>query len=184
MVKKIFLIIFLFNVSIYAEQVIYIPSTSLKSIDAESLLERTQILSSDEFEGRGVGTRGEVLATNYIADIFKTLGLIACGENGTYFQKVPLIGITPDPETITLEFSNFNEPLNYRDDYVVWTNQEKRLIDLASKDVIFVGYGVTAPEYGWDDFKDVDVKDKILIALINDPQIPDPKKPEVLDERP
>lgn len=182
MVKKIFLIIFLFNVSIYAEQVIYIPSTSLKSIDAESLLERTQILSSDEFEGRGVGTRGEVLATNYIADIFKTLGLIACGENGTYFQKVPLIGITPDPETITLEFSNFNEPLNYRDDYVVWTNQEKRLIDLASKDVIFVGYGVTAPEYGWDDFKDVDVKDKILIALINDPQIPDPKKPEVLDE--
>lgn len=182
MLKKIFLIVVLFYINIYAEQVIYIPSASLESINAESLLEHTKILASDNFEGRGVGTRGEKLTIDYIANIFNTLGLIACGEGGSYFQKVPLIGITPDPETVTLEFSNFNEPLHYRDDYVIWTNQEKRLIDLSLKDVIFVGYGVTAPEYGWDDFKDVDVHDKILIVLINDPQIPDPNNPEMLDE--
>jgi Zn-dependent M28 family amino/carboxypeptidase len=182
MIKKIFLFFFLFGFSLYAEQVIYIPGTSLNKIDAEGLLTHTKILASDEYEGRGVGTKGEKLTINYIADNFKLLGLKAAGDAGTYFQKVPLTGITADPETINLVFSTIGDALNYKNDYVIWTTQERNVVDLIGKDVVFVGYGVTAPEYGWDDFKNVDVKDKILVVLINDPQIPDPEKPEMLDE--
>ena len=182
MIKKIFLFFFLFGFSLYAEQVIYIPGTSLNKIDAEGLLTHTKILASDEYEGRGVGTKGEKLTINYIADNFKLLGLKAAGDAGTYFQKVPLTGITADPETINLVFSTIGDGLNYKNDYVIWTTQERNVVDLIGKDVVFVGYGVTAPEYGWDDFKNVDVKDKILVVLINDPQIPDPEKPEMLDE--
>jgi Zn-dependent M28 family amino/carboxypeptidase len=178
--KKIFLIFLLFCVTLYSQQIIMIPS-SINKIDGNSLLEHTKDLSSDEFQGRGVGTKGEELAINYIANNFQSLGLKAVGDNGTYFQKVPLTGITPNNETIKLTFSNINNKLNYKDDYVIWTTQEKSTVDFNDKDIVFVGYGVTAPEYGWDDFKNMDVKDKILLVLINDPQIPDPKNPDLLD---
>jgi Zn-dependent M28 family amino/carboxypeptidase len=182
MIKKIFLLLLLFSFNICAEQIIYIPEASINKIDAEGLLTHTKILSSDEYEGRGVGKKGEELAINYIANNFKSLGLKPGGDGDTYFQKVPLTGISPNPETINLTFSNIDDTLSYKNDYVIWTTQERNLIELSGKDIVFVGYGVTAPEYGWNDFKDVDVKDKILIVLINDPQIPDPKNPEILDD--
>jgi len=99
----------------------------------------------------------------------------------SYFQAVPLTGINPNPNTIKLVFNSINDRLKYKDDYVIWTTEGKSTIDLIDKDVVFVGYGVNAPEYNWNDFKNTDVKDKILVVLINDPQIPDPNNPDMLD---
>ena len=181
MIKKIFLILLIFCFKIWAEQIIYIPEASLNKIDAEGLLTYTKILSSDEYDGRGVGTKGEELAINYIASNFKSLGLKPIGDGGSYFQAVPLTGINPNPNTIKLIFNSINDRLKYKDDYVVWTTEGKSTIDLIDKDVVFVGYGVNAPEYNWNDFKNTDVKDKILIVLINDLQIPDPNNPDILD---
>ena len=154
-----------------------------KQINTTRFRETIKVLSSDEYEGRAPASKGETLATAYIEDQFKKMGLKPGNPDGTYFQGVPMVGIKADPSA-QLVFTNSgkHETLKFADDFVAWTKQMQPAISVDA-DLVFVGYGVAAPEYRWDDFKGVDVKGKIIVVLINDPPVPDPKDPSKLDEK-
>jgi len=160
------------------------PGAGLSSINTEDLARHIQKLASDEFEGRLPGTKGEELTVNYLADQFKNLGLQPGNTDGTYVQKVPLVGITADP-SMQLVFGTSAKklPLKYSDEFVGWTKRVVEHTGIQDSDIVFVGYGVVAPEFDWDDYKGVDMKDKTLIMLINDPPIPDPTDPSKLDQK-
>jgi Zn-dependent M28 family amino/carboxypeptidase len=156
---------------------------ALDVITADGVLNHIKTLSSDEFEGRGPGTHGEELSINYIADQFKKVGLEPGNTDGTYFQKVPLAGITTKQDAeLKVTVGAKEMKLKYKDDFVART---VRLIERGGfdSDMVFVGYGVVAPEYGWDDYKDVDVRGKVLLMLVNDPPVPDPKDLAKLDAK-
>ncbi len=167
-----------------------VPSTSqqtpigiLPSIDNPLLLAHTKTLSSDAFEGRAPGTRGEELATTYLADQFKKVGLKPGNADGTYFQKVPLVGITPTPAPLVFKKGNRRQTLKWKDDVVAWTKHVADSASLDNSELVFVGYGVVAPEFNWDDYKGLDVKGKTLVMLVNDPPVPDPANPDELDAK-
>src|SRR5882724_921112 len=154
------------------------------AIDGNELLQHIKTLSSDEFGGRAPGSAGEELTVNYLTDQFKKLGLKPGNPNGTYIQKVPMVGIKPDPSaTLTFEGGGKQTSLKYKDDFVAWTRHIDEHAALDKSDLVFVGYGVVAPEYNWDDYKDVDVKGKTLVMLINDPPVPDLNDPSKKDPK-
>ena len=155
--------------------------TSLDSITSDDLLKHTKVLASDEYEGRAPGTRGEELSINYLTEQFKAIGLKPGNPDGTYLQKVPLAGFKGDAQ---LSFSSGQRkmPLKFLDEYVAVSRRFQAEVSVKDSDVVFVGYGVVAPEYGWDDYKGVDVKGKTIVMLINDPAVPDPADPAKLDE--
>jgi Zn-dependent M28 family amino/carboxypeptidase len=152
------------------------------AISAASLLERTRILSSDEFEGRSPGTAGEEKTINYLAGEFKKLGLAPGNPNGTYLQDVPMIGITSRLTTTLVAGGQTIEPVPINE-YTASSHRASASIEIKDSAVVFVGYGVVAPEYGWDDYKGVDVRGKTVVMLINDPPVPDPKDPTKLDPK-
>ena len=149
------------------------PDAALRSLSADALMKHIRTLSSDTFEGRGPGSKGEQLTIAYLQDQFRSAGLEPGNPDGTYLQNVPLVGITADPQ-MKLTFSGYGRKLEpkFQKDFVAWT---KRVVDSAAidADLIFVGYGVQAPEFQWDDFKGTDVKGKVIVVLINDPPVPD-----------
>ena len=145
------------------------PPTDEPLVSAERLMGDIKILSSDEFGGRAPGSEGEEKTVAYITERFKEIGLEPGNPDGTYVQNVPLVGITATEESqLSLAANGAAEELAPGLGYVAWT---KRVVEdvAAEGDLIFVGYGVVAPEYGWDDYKDVDVRDKVLVMLVNDP---------------
>ena len=155
---------------------------SFPEIDGNAVLEHTKILSSDEFEGRGPGTNGEEKTVNYIVEEFEKVGLKPGNTDGTFIQAVPLVGITADPAmTLTFKKGGQQRILMFKSDFVAWTKHVADSAELRNSNVVFVGYGVKAPEYNWDDYKGVDVKGKTLIMLVGDPPISDPTDPEKLD---
>ena len=156
-----------------------------KQISPTRILENIKVLSSDEYEGRAPASRGETLSTGYIEEQFKKAGVKPGNPDGSYAQKVPLVGITAAPTaelTFTTATSGQRQTLRYAEDFVAWTKRMQSEITVDAG-VVFVGYGVVAPEYRWDDFKGVDVKGKVIVVLINDPPVPDPNDPSKLDER-
>jgi Zn-dependent M28 family amino/carboxypeptidase len=156
-----------------------------RQISAARILENIKVLSSDEYEGRAPASRGETLATGSIEDQFNKVGLKPGNPDGTYFQEVPMVGITANPSVqlvFTDDAGGQPQTLNFADDFVAWTKRLEPAIDIAA-DMVFVGYGVVAPEYHWDDFKGVNVQGKVLVVLINDPPVPDPRDPSKLDEK-
>src|SRR5438105_8796715 len=155
---------------------------ALDAITADGLLAHIKMLASDEFEGRAPGSKGEELSIKYIADQFKTIGLIPGNPDGSYFQEVPLAGITSVP-TASFVVGGPTTTLNYPDDYVASSARLQEQIKVDNSDIVFVGYGIVTPEYGWNDYKDVDVRGKTLLMLINDPPVPDAKDPAKLDEK-
>ncbi len=155
---------------------------ALDSITPDGLLAHIKILSADTFQGRSPGTEGEDLSVKYISDQFKTIGLEPGNPDGTYTQEVPLAGITSQP-SMSLIVNGKTTDLKYPDDFVAWSSRLKGEIKVNNSGIVFVGYGIVAPEYGWDDYKDVDVRGKTLLMLINDPPIPDPGDPSKLDEK-
>jgi Zn-dependent M28 family amino/carboxypeptidase len=156
---------------------------ALRSITAEGLAAHIRRLASDEFEGRAPATRGEELTVRYLIEQFQQLGLRPGNPDGTYIQKVPLVGITADPSaSLTITADGKRMTLRYGEDFVVWTRRVVETVSVEA-DLVFVGYGVQAPEFQWDDFKGVDVRGKILLVLINDPPVPDPRDPTRLDEK-
>src|SRR5437660_3708403 len=155
---------------------------ALETITPDGLLAHIKILASDEFGGRAPGTKSEELSVKFIADQFKQIGLRPGNPDGTYTQEVPLAGITSEPR-MSFSVGDKTVDLKYPDGFVASSARLKPEIKIDKSDVIFVGYGVVAPEYGWDDYKDVDVRGKTLLMLIGDPPVPDPKDPSKLDDK-
>jgi Zn-dependent M28 family amino/carboxypeptidase len=159
------------------------PDAALRSFSADRILNHIRVLSSDEFEGRAPGSKGEQLTIKYLEDQFRSAGLEPGNPDGSYLQSVPLVAITPD-KGMKLKLTGHGRTLEpkFLDDYVAWS---KRVTDTSAvdTDLIFVGYGVQAPEFQWDDFKGVDVKGKVIVVLINDPPVPDPTDPAKLDPK-
>jgi len=158
------------------------PQQALETIDAAGLLEHIKVLGSDKFEGRAPGTAGENLSVEYITEQFKKLGLKPGNPNGTYIQEVPMAGILSTP-TAAFTVGDKKMELASPNDFVAFTQRIIPEIEVKDSDVIFVGYGVVAPEYGWDDFKGIDVKGKTLVFLINDPPLIDLSDPAKLDDK-
>jgi len=155
---------------------------ALEAITPDGLLAHIKVLASDEFEGRAPGTKGEDLSVKYITDQFKKIGLKPGNPDGTYTQEVPLAGIKSEPQ-MSFIIGEKTMDLKNPDDFVASSARLQSEIKTEKSDVIFVGYGVVAPEYGWDDYKNVDVRGKTLLMLIGDPPVPDPKDPSKLDDK-
>jgi Zn-dependent M28 family amino/carboxypeptidase len=156
---------------------------ALDVITPDALLAHIKTLASDEFEGRSPGTKGEELSIKYISDQFRSIGLKPGNPDGSYFQEVPLAGIKSEPKMILAVAGKPPVELKYPDDFVASSARLQPEIKVDNSDLVFVGYGVVAPEYGWDDYKGVDVRGKTILMLINDPPVPDPKDPSKLDEK-
>jgi Zn-dependent M28 family amino/carboxypeptidase len=155
---------------------------ALEAITPDGLLAHIKILASDEFEGRAPGTKGEELSVKYISDQFKQIGLKPGNPDGSYVQEVPLAGIKSEPR-MSFTVGDKTTELKYPDDFVATSARLQPEIKVNNSDVVFVGYGIVAPEYGWDDYKDANVRGKTILMLINDPAIPDPKDPSKLDDK-
>jgi Zn-dependent M28 family amino/carboxypeptidase len=161
-----------------------LPVASMGKPDPQAILAHIKVLSSDEFEGRAPGTKGEELAVNYIQEQFRKLNLAPGNPDGTFIQKVPLIGIVgTQARPLTLMKGANKETFKWADDVVAWTKHVADGASIENSDVIFAGYGVEAPEFNWNDFKDVDVKGKTIIVLVNDPAVPDPADASKLDPK-
>jgi len=158
------------------------PTQAEDAIDREGLLEHINVLGSDMFEGRAPGTRGEDLSVEYITEQFKKLGLKPGNPNGTYVQEVPLAGIRTTPSA-SFTIGDKKVELHSPDDFVAFTQRINPQVAVNDSDMVFVGYGIVAPEYGWDDFKGADLKGKTLVFLINDPPIPSPDDRSKLDDK-
>jgi Zn-dependent M28 family amino/carboxypeptidase len=159
-----------------------LPLASMPKIDSQKILEHIKVLSSDEYEGRKPGTKGEDLSVKYIQEQFKQLNLKPGNPDGTYLQKVPLVGITGvQAKPLTVGKGAKKQTFKWSDDVVAWTKHVADGAAVENSDVIFAGYGVEAPEFNWNDFKDVDVKGKTILVLVNDPAVPDPSDPNKLD---
>ena len=132
--------------------------------------ERIQTLASDEFGGRKPLTEYETKTINYIADEFKKLGLEPANK-GSYFQPVREISTFArlDKNRIRVKAANGSMDLNFPDDIVIWTLRGQKKIVVPNTDFVFVGFGINAPEYNWNDYEGIDVKGKIVIAMVNDP---------------
>jgi Zn-dependent M28 family amino/carboxypeptidase len=158
--------------------------SALPLIDGNAVLEHVKVLSSDEYEGRAPGTRGEELSVAYMVNQLKGLGLKPGNSDGTYIQKVPLAGIAVQGSPVlSFRKGNRRQDLKWKDDYVAWTKRFLKTVTLDNSEMVFVGYGVQAPEYSWDDYKGVDLKGKTMVVLIGDPPVPDPADPAALDPK-
>jgi len=149
---------------------------ALQKIDPERIRAHVRFLADDLLEGRGTGQRGGDIAAEYIATQFALDGLKPAGDNGTYMQKIPMVGITPQPETkfSLVRWDGSVIDLKPLDEYVAY-DQTQQLQSDVDADIVFVGYGIEAPEYDWDDYKGVDVKGKVLLILVNEPPSDDPR---------
>src|SRR5581483_27628 len=144
-------------------------------ISGERMRAHVKFLASDLLEGRGVGTRGGDLATDYIASQFAIAGAKPAGENGTYFQRVPMVGVTTSPGArLSAVASSQTVSFRFLDDFV-GVSELQQPNDQFQAEAVFVGHGIVAPEFHWDDFKGVDVKDKVLVLFTNEPPSDDPK---------
>ena len=156
--------------------------SGLDTITAADLMQHTKALSADEYEGRGPGTKGEELTVKYLTDQFQRLGLKPGNPDGTYVQKVPLAGFTAQP-TASFTAGDKKIDLKFPEDYVAVSRRFVAQSKVENSDMVFVGYGVVAPEYGWDDYKGLDVRGKTIVMLINDPAVPDANDAAKLDDK-
>jgi Zn-dependent M28 family amino/carboxypeptidase len=153
---------------------------ALSAITSENLLQHINRLASDGFEGRAPGTAGEDSSVAYITEQFKAIGLTPGNPDGTYIQPVSMIGYTSHPEA-SIAVGGKTMRLKFPTDYVGVSRRNANDVRVDNSDIVFVGYGVVAPEYGWDDYKGMDVKGKTIVMLVNDPAVPDPNDSTKLD---
>jgi Zn-dependent M28 family amino/carboxypeptidase len=149
---------------------------ALETITPEHIRWHVRYLSHDLLEGRGTGQRGGDVAAEYIATQFAENGLKPAGDHGTFMQRVPLVGITTLGETQFSLVPKQGEAMNLKplDEYVAYDQTQQAQSDVDA-DIVFVGYGIEAPEYSWDDYKGLDVRGKVLLLLVNEPPSDDPK---------
>src|SRR5664279_5493190 len=149
---------------------------AMASVDPEKIRAQVKFLASDLLEGRGTGARGGDIAAEYIATQFALCGLQSAGDNGSYLQKVAMLGIaTQDDSTFAL-VPDKGAPMNLRNrvDFVAMDETTKTVADVDAP-IVWMGYGIDAPEFNWNDYKDVDVKGKVLLMMVNEPPSDDPK---------
>jgi Zn-dependent M28 family amino/carboxypeptidase len=140
-------------------------------LNEEAIRAHIKFLSSDLLEGRGTGARGGEIAANYIAAQMEALGLKGAGATGSFFQPVSLVGVKADPNTkLVISGKNGKESFKFADDYVAFTGAQTDEVDVDA-DLVFVGYGISAPEQRWNDYKGQasDYRGKILVMFVNDP---------------
>jgi Zn-dependent M28 family amino/carboxypeptidase len=148
------------------------PATRVaRAADGDVVRGHLTYLADDALEGRAPGTRGGDLAAKYIAAQFARLGLVPAGDDSTYFHGVPIISLDPSPQA-SIVSSDGEWRLEYKQDYVMWSMHDDSVAS-AGGDLVFVGYGIVAPEYGWNDYEGLDVKGKIVVSLVNTPGIRD-----------
>ena len=140
-------------------------AAAYNSINADQLSNHIQTIASDEFEGRAPSTKGEELTLAYLEKHFKQLGFIG-GNNGSFYQEVPLVSIEASPD-MTLNIAG--KAYQYKKEMVMGTSRMSELESIENSELVFVGYGINAPEYDWNDYKDIDVKGKTVVILVNDP---------------
>ena len=144
-------------------------------ISADRIKAHVAYLASDRLEGRGPGTRGEFLTTEYLAAEFKKAGLKPIGERSTYFQPVPLMRVVTSPKS-TLQAAKGETTLNIPcEESFSGMSQTQTELEEFDAEAVFVGHGITAPEFQWDDYQNVDVKGKIVVLFTNEPPSDDPK---------
>jgi Zn-dependent M28 family amino/carboxypeptidase len=148
-----------------------LPEVTVPDTNDATMKEMTKILSSDAFEGRAPGSAGEEKTTAYLVEKFKATGLVPGGKDGSWFQDVPLLEITAKNVTpLSIKGKDGKAVrFKYGDDFVAGSYQEQSSIEVNDSDVVFVGYGINAPEKNWNDYAGVDVKGKTVLILINDP---------------
>jgi Zn-dependent M28 family amino/carboxypeptidase len=145
------------------------------TLSAARIREQDRFLSSDLLEGRGVGTRGGGLATEYIATQFALAGAEPAGDQGSWFQKVPLVGVATKPSAqLSAIAAGRTVSFQWLKDFVGIDEQQKPEMQFDAE-AIFVGHGIQAPEWNWDDYKGVDVRGKVLVLFTNEPTSNDPK---------
>jgi Zn-dependent M28 family amino/carboxypeptidase len=154
----------------------------LPRIDAAAVLEHTKVLASDAFEGRAPGTRGEERTVGYLVERLREAGLQPGNPDGTFLQAVPLVGTTVKGRPpLVFRKGERERSLAWRDDHVTWTKRVAPSVSLDASEVVFVGYGVRAPEFDWDDFEGADLRGKTLLVLVGDPPVENPRRPGELD---
>ena len=145
------------------------PSPTPK-VDMQRMSEITRVLASDAFQGRAPGTPGEAKTIPYLIEQFKAAGLEPAGENGGWTQQVPMIRTQLEaPVSVSVTQAGQTVPLRFPDDIYLGTVRPVDRVSIANAPMVFVGYGVSAPERGWDDFKGVDLHGKVAVMLVNDP---------------
>ena len=144
-------------------------------VSAERVKAHVAYLASDRLEGRGPGTRGEFLTTEYLATQFEKAGLKPMGKRGTYFQPVPLVRVVTSPKS-TLRAVKGDKTLDIPcEEGFSGTSQTQKELEEFDAEAVFVGHGITAPEFAWDDYKGIDVKGKVVVLFTNEPPSDDPK---------
>ena len=157
--------------------------SALASIRPERVLDHIKVLASDAFEGRGPGTPGEEKTVAYLTNQLRSIGLKPGNPDGSYVQSVPLVGFRATSVAGSIELAGKTLELKSPDDWVAVSRRQADEVRVDNSAVVFVGYGVVAPEYGWDDYKGADVRGKTLVMLVNDPPVPDPADPAKLDPK-
>src|SRR5579871_284380 len=147
---------------------------ALRAIRPEAIQAHVTFLADDLLEGRGTGTRGHEIAAKYVAAQFQAMGLKPAGENGTFFQPIPFRSAVIVPGETSFKFTREGkeETLDYGEDYFGVADLRKAVLTLSGQ-IVYVGHGVTAPEFGVDDYKDVDVRGKVVASV----RTPDPRLP-------
>ena len=167
------------SVCAFAQQEKSTATSSQKAVphfEGQRIRAHVKFLSSDLLEGRGTGQRGGDIAAEYIATQFALEGLKPAGENGTYFQSVPMVGVRTLPDTTFKLVPEKGDALELKnlDDFVTNNESQTKTADFDAP-VVFVGFGIQAPEYKWDDYKGIDVKGKVVLLFVNEPPSDDPK---------
>ncbi|MBD1422162.1 M28 family metallopeptidase [Sphingobacterium chuzhouense] len=147
-----------------------LDSTALSAITEDAYKAHVVKLSSDEFLGRKPFTKGDTLTVQYIEQQFKDLGLQP-GNGESFFQEVPLVEIASEPKNKVLTFKGElgTVSANHLDDYVIGSRRLQDDIDISESELVFVGFGIVAPEFDWNDYEGLDVKGKTVVALVSDP---------------
>jgi Zn-dependent M28 family amino/carboxypeptidase len=140
------------------------------ALSGDVLRGHLEFLADDALEGRAPATRGGELAAKYLASQFRRLGLEPAGDSGSYYQRVPIISLTGTPALAVTAPSSM--PLRWKDDYVLWSTRNDSSVQVRGE-AIFVGYGIVAPEAGWNDYAGLDARGKVVVALVNDPGLQD-----------
>src|ERR1044072_8772312 len=162
---------FIFPLAIIVIAFGIVVSQQSKPLHEATLKAHIKFLADDLLEGRGTGARGGDLAAKYIAAQLEATGAKGAGENGSFFQHVSLVGVKADPATVlTISGASGSESFKFADDFVAFTGAQTEAVDIDA-DLVFVGYGINAPEQKWNDYKgaDTDYRGKILVMLVNDP---------------